>query len=429
MRVKLDDIQSPTVKKSLFLPWVIFSLAAFFYFYQYLLRVSPSLMSKELMSLYHLNARSFGNLTAIYYYIYAPMQILVGMLLDRYGTRRLLSVAVFVCSMGIYLFASTRSLAVAEIGRLLIGLGASFAFVGTLKLASDWFPANRFALITGATVAIGVIGGLVGDMALSNLIEHHGWRLTCYLAACFGLILTIVIFILLSGKDEQAYEMMKAKCPNDFKTVWRGSLQLMRNPQFWINGTIGCLMYLPVTGFAESWEIPYFSQALHFTRAESAKAASMVFLGWAIGGPLIGWFSDRIKLRCLPITIGATVAAILLSFVLYVPGIQRPLLYIILFVFGFFLSSQAIVFAVSRELSSPGLTGTAVALTNMIIMLAGLSVIAIGTMLHVVWHGNLMNGVPIYSIKSYQTALLLVPAALVVSVILSFFLREPASNR
>jgi len=423
MQAHTSGVSSPSKIKQFFvLPWIICGLAAFFYFYQYLLRVSPSIMSRELMSVYHLNARSYGNLSAIFYYIYAPMQILVGMLLDRYGTKRLMSLAVFACSMGVYLFASSHYLLVAETGRFLIGLGASFAFVGTLKLASMWLPTNRFALITGIAVAIGVAGGMVGDVTLAALVESHGWKLTCYLAACFGLILTMIIFILFSGKECVNKENVSST--TDFKFVWQGSLQLMKNPQFWLNGIIGCLMYLPITGFAESWEVPFFSQALHFTRAESAHAASMVFLGWAVGGPLLGWFSDKINQRCFPITLGATVAAILLSFILYVPEIPRSILFILLFIFGFFLSCQAIVFAIGRELSAPGLTGTAVALTNMIVMFAGLSVLAIGAMLDVVWAGKIVNGVPIYTIKHFQVALLFVPAALVIAVILSFFLRE-----
>ena len=126
-------------------PWIVCGLGALFYTYEYLLRISPSVMSSELMAAYGITAGAFGNLMAIYYYAYTPMQLPVGMLMDRYGPRRILTAACAACAVGSYLFASSGHLSVAGVGRFLVGFGSAFAFVGVLKLATIWLPKERFA--------------------------------------------------------------------------------------------------------------------------------------------------------------------------------------------------------------------------------------------------------------------------------------------
>ncbi len=425
----MESTIESTLKRQLvmILPWVICILAAIFYLYEFVLRVSPSVMSHELMSTYHLSAKSYGNLTASYYYIYAPMQIVVGLLIDRYGPRRLLTVAALASSLGIYFFASTQYLVVAEIGRIMVGLGAAFAFVGVLKLATIWLPRQRFALFVGITVALGMLGAVAGDFVLTELVITQGWKLACYAVACCGVLLTALIFLFVRDRNERAKKSPakgKEEAKPDFRTVLLGMAHLIRHPQIWINGVIGCLMYLPIAGFAESWQIPYLVQTADFTKTEAATAASMVFLGWAVGSPLMGWLSDLMQQRRLPITVGAAGAAVCISYVIYVPNISHTLLYCMLFLFGIFTSVQIIAFPISREITSSKLSGTAFALTNTIIMLAGLSVYIVGVILDNVWHGHVINNIPSYSLGDYQVAFSIIPLCLIAVVFLSFFLRE-----
>ncbi len=405
------------------LPWIICSLAALFYFYEYILRIAPSVMTQQVMVTYHLNARTFGNLSAYFYYIYAPLQLVVGMLIDRYGPRRLLTAAVLICSLGSFLYASTHSLVVAEIGRLLMGLGSAFAFVGVLKLATIWLPSNRLALVSGATVAAGMLGGVLGDHILTTLVAHQGWKLTWYFIAMIGLILTLAIFLVIRDHNHPSCRVDCEPAPR-FREICSGCWQLMKNKYIWLNGLIGLLLYLPVSGFAEAWQIPFLRQTARYTHSQAAMATSMVFLGWAVGAPIIGWISDTIKQRRLPITIAATAAAILLAYVIYVPHISRSLGYSLLFVFGFFSSAQAIAFPISREISPNVFTATAIALTNAIIMLSGISVWIIGTLLESTWQGDVINGVHAYSASDYQMALIILPLALVAAVFLTFFMPE-----
>ena len=294
--------------------------------------------------------------------------------------------------------------------------------MGVLKLATLWLPPERFALISGITTTLGMIGGMLGDIILTMLINQHGWRLSSYWAACFGMVLTLVMFLLLrDGKLSPRYGHHE---PPTLRGILVGSGRIIRNPQIWINGLIGCLLYLPTSVFAELWGVPFLSQALHFSPSAAANAISLIFLGWATGAPVAGFISDVLKQRRLPMTIGSVMAAILFSIVLYVPHVPVYAVCIIFYLFGFFSSAQVIIFAVGREISSSKASGTAIALTNMFVMIGGVIFQpVVGILLE--WRGGqAVEGLHMYSADAYQYALAVLPFGLVLTVFLTFLLKE-----
>jgi sugar phosphate permease len=421
------EVQAPSIKSwaAFFIPWLMCSIGALFYFYEYLLRVAPSVMTHELMLAYNISAAALGNLAAYYYYIYTPMQLVVGVSMDRFGPRRLFTVAGAACALGSYLFAATPQLWVAEIGRFLVGFGSAFAFVGVLKLATIWLPPQKFALVSGLTTTLGTVGGIVGNLLLTKLVAAHGWRSASFITVIAGLALTVFMFLTLRDGGRYQHRSDISHQENSFKSVFIGLFKIIRNPQIWVTGAIGCLMYIPTSAFAELWGNPYLQEAYHFSPQAAAQAISMIFLGWAIGGPVMGWLSDRICQRRLPMSIGSAVAALLLAIVLYVPGVSAKAVYIIFFIFGFFSSAQVIVFAVGREISPLRSAGTAVALTNMFVMIGGvLFQPLIGKVLDMFWSGQMADGIRVYSMGNFQLALSILPFGLLLTVVLSLFLRE-----
>lgn len=406
-----------------YLPWIIGGFAGLFYFYQYLLRIIPSVMTPQLISAFHLNPISYANLVGGYYYVYIPMQLVVGISLDRFGPKRLLTIALLICALGTYWFANSSVLWQSFIGRLLVGFGSAFAFVGVLKIASMWLPQHRFSLITGATVSFGMLGGLLGDVLLTTIVNYHGWRLTNNGVAILGILLALLIF-LFSNRCREINLQHDYHALPDMRTGFRGLLQLIKNRQLWINSMIGCLLFIPVAGFAETWGICYLMAVDHLPKTTAADAISMIFLGWVCGAPLWGWISDSFRTRRLPLTAAATGATIFLSIVLYVPELTIHTLFLLLFIFGLFSSAQVLVFSISRDLSPPSLTGTAAALTNMIVMFSGASISIIGLLLNVSsWPGYPVNHLSIYS-WDFQLALFILPMSLTVAVFLTFYLQE-----
>lgn len=398
-------------------------IGALFYFYEFLLRVSPSVMTADLSSAYHLEAAKLGGLSSCYYLAYAPMQFFVGMLMDRYGPRILLIGATLCCALGTYLFACSHAIALAEVGRFVVGFGSAFAFVGVLKLATLWLPPSRFAIVSGLTTALGMIGGLVGQRVLSMLVQSVGWQTACYLSAVAGIpLFLLMVYYLKDGFDRRGNaQPNQAK---DLRDTFSGLSHVVRNPQIWLVGAIGCLIYMPTDAFAELWAVPFFEQVYHFSSTEAAGVVSYIFAGWAFGGLFVGWLSNRLGLRRLPISIGASIASVLLAVVLFLPGMSANLVALTLFVFGVFSSAQVLIFAIGHEVTPSRSVGTAVAMINMMVMLGGFAQKLIGQMLDATWLGNVANGARLYSTLHWQQALSILPLCLMLSVLLSMMLNE-----
>lgn len=412
--------------KMLLYGWFVVFLGALFYCYEYLLRVSPSAMSSNLIGYFHLDGATFGNLQAYYYYIYVPMQLLVGILFDRYGPRRLLTLATFSCTAGIYIFASSHSILVAELGRFMMGFGSAFAFVGVLKLATIWLPPERFAFISGLAVALGMVGGITGDVVLTALVNTLTWQNTCFWAAGVGALLTLAMFLFVRDRNHHMRDMQDIQL-HSAKLAWPELKKVIMSGQFWINAAIGCLLYLPLSAYAELWSIPFLKEAHHFSASQAANTNSLIFLGWAIGGPIVGFLSDALRKRPMLITAGAVASIATICAILYVPSPSLSTMRIFYFLFGMFSSAQVLTFAVAREISPKSLTGTALAGTNMVVMIGGFLVPVIGWLLDMVWNGTyLAHQVPLYTLSNFQFALSLLPILLGACLLLTFFLRETA---
>jgi sugar phosphate permease len=412
-----------TFGRAMLLPWVICGLGAVFYCYEFFLRITPGVITPELMSAYHLTGSEVGNLSAFYYHAYVPMQIIVGLFMDRFGPRRLLTIACVLCAGGTYLFAGNIGLGWAQAGRFLVGFGSAFAFVGALKLATIWLPPNRFALISGIITCLGMIGAMMGDILLRQTINVLGWHTTLYVSAAIGVVLAVVLWLVIrdSSPDHPDHHLHVM----DFKALFASLMLALRNPQIWLAAFIGLLLYRSLSAFAELWGINYLEQAHGFSKDSAAYANSMIFLGWAIGSPLWGLLSDFMGKRILPVTLGSIGAFIFVMILLYMPGLSVTSIYMVLFGLGLLSSAQILVFAISHEASQMKIAGTAIALTNMVVMIGGnVFQPVIGKLLDSGWTGVLVNGARVYPVHAYQVALSVLPIGILLAFIVSLFIRE-----
>ncbi|KTD33281.1 hypothetical protein Lnau_2929 [Legionella nautarum] len=425
-----------TNRKYLLMAWLICGLGALYYSYEYFLRISPSVMEPALREHFNLSATSFGLLSAFYYYAYVPLQIPVGVLLDRYGPRLLITLACLICVIGTFIFAGTTVFWIAAVGRFLVGFGSAFAFVGVLKLATIWLPENKLAMVAGLAAALGTIGAMIGDNLLGSLVVSIGWRQTVNLTAYFGLGLTILLWF--GIRDKKSHQRRSGTVANFKKSMIDLGI-IASNKQIWINGMFGCLVYLPTTVFAELWGIPYLKHAHNLSQPDADFANSLLFLGFTVGAPLMGYISDRLKRRKLPMLFGATGAGIVMMVVLYLPGLTASYINALLFLLGLLYSAQCIVFAVGRELSPNEAAGTAMAMTNMIVMLGAMFLQPlVGRLLDLSLSTHLANvplqAVPVdklqqlYTADDYQFALSIIPIGIIIAAILTFFLKETYAN-
>lgn len=414
------------------LPWVVCGLAAAFYCYEYLLRIIPGLIVPDLQLAFSvkempLDATMIGHLSAFYYYAYTPMQLPVGLLMDRYGPRWILTMAVLCCAAGTAIFASTESYWVAASGRFAIGFGSAFAFVGVLKLASIWLPANRFAMVSGLTTTLGMVGAMLGDIILTDLIQSIGWRDTLISSSYIGFVLVPIVWLIIRDTPPQVKANASSPVPRmSYPKLWSEIRFSLKNPQIWLAGIVGGLLMTPTMVFPELWGKLYLQTVHHLEEAESSHAVIMIFLGWAVGGPIAGFISDSIRRRKLPLLVGGFLTTILLLCFFYYPNLTLFQMKVLMFLIGVTSSVEVICFALGRENCPTSLAGTAIAVTNFLVVSFSLFQVIVAKILDYTWvDPNVMTDqARIYSAESYQIAMLVLPIATFLAFLVTFLLKE-----
>lgn len=398
-------------------------LGIFFYYYEYYLRVAPSVMNTELRLTFNLSEAAFGHLAAFFYYAYTPMQIPVGMMMDRFGPRRLLTFACFLCVLGTVLFVITQHFWAAALGRFLLGFGSAFAYVGVLKLSNLWLPKKYFAFMAGFCTTLGMFGGISCAVLMSYLMLWMGWQSTLYYSAAAGLVLMVLLWVILRDEtDTKQQGHSEIDLAHEVHVKLNGLKQIVCSSQMWITGLIGLLTFLPIAGFAEVWAVS-FLQTVGLSKFDAATGASMLFLGFAVGAPLWGIISDTMQSRKIPLIMGSFLAAFFMALIVFMPSTSLVWMYTLLFLSTFFASVEILIFAVSNDISRHSVSATAIAFTNMVVMIGGVLLPPlIGKMLDNALQVN--DNTPMLVVSDFSIALAVLPLGLVLSGILSLFLRE-----
>ena len=414
-------------KASLFGVMIVI-LGALFYCYEYFLRIAPSVMETDLMHFFSLDATLFGTLSGFYYYAYTPMQLFVGIAVDRYKIRNVLVMAILCCAFGSLLFASTTNYDVAAFGRFLQGFGSAFAFVGALKLATKWLPVWWFAAFSGVCTSLGFLGGAFGDISLTHLMQVMGWQKLIHIFVVVGIVFALIVWICLSIRPKHAKEFDAKAAGAEVVTLRAAFLQLwalIKMPYIWIAGVIGGLMFLPTIVFADLWGIPYLQQFHGYSLTQAGLMTSMIYFGWAVGGPLQGILSSILKKRMRLLFWNALIATVLCVVALYVQDLSYAALCVIFFVFGMASSSQILTFAMGRDVCTVHTTGMAMAFINFLVMISGIFMQSgVGALLDLSWSGHMANGLRVYTTSDYQHAIVVVPISLVISAIIALIVKD-----
>ncbi len=410
------------------LAWMTWGLLASLYFVGFFQRVAPAVMVDELMRDFSIAATMLGNLSAIYFYTYAAMQIPSGLLADAVGPRRVATAAAVVAAAGIALFALADSLWMASLGRGLIGASVAVAFVACMKLAGHWFPANRFATVTGISLLIGNLGGVLAGVPLSEAVASVGWRSAMMASAGVTLVLAACVWLWVRNDPSERGYLSHAH-PEALSNAGmspRRSLKLVVSERdTWLLFFAGGLVAAPVLTFAGLWGVPYLVQVHGLERSHAAVFTTTMLLGFAVGGPLLGALSDRMGRRKLPY-LGATLVHALgwLGFLLF-DDLSATALYMLFAVIGFSAGGLIVGFAFSREVNHPGAAGTVGGVVNMAVLgFAAIQQSAMGWILDRNWQGAMIEGARIYDAAAYHAAFLWLAISAVGAVLAVALTRE-----
>ena len=407
--------------KESFQGWLIFWLSAFFMFYKNGIEVSPSVMTRDLMKEFSISATSLGNLAACYFYAYLFMQIPAGFLIDRFGPKKITTFAILIGALGVMTFSNAQTSIQACIGRFFTGVGASFAAVNCIKLLTNWFSLSKLAFMTGLMMTVGMLGAVFGQLPLTYLIDALGWRLAISFVAVLGLGLGALFFIAVEDHPKGKEVLIT---PSNIK-FFTAIKQVVISKQGWLLSVYSGLAFAPVSVFGGLWGVPFLMEFYQLTQASASYSVSLIFIGFAIGAPLSGFFSDFLKSRLKVMKVGTLIAFISIVLILYMPPISKGILDGLLLLFGASISCFLICFTMIREINKPILAATAVGFMNAFDAFFGaFSDPLTGYFLDLNWTGELIDGARRFSLQAYKSALVILPIYLIVSFAVLFFIKE-----
>ena len=341
--------------------WLFWSIASFFYLYEFIHRVFPGIVVPELMADFRISSALIGLISAAYYYSYALCQIPVGLILDRFGPRRSLTIAALLVASGSLLFSHTDNLSMAIFSRIIIGIGSSFSFVGCLKIATDWFPSSKLGLLVGLTNLLGVTGAIFGGKPLAHIVDAFGWRIVMYTYSIVGVVCSILIYSIV--RDKKGCDLKVCR-----SSITEGLFLTAKNPYIWLFSFIAALLVFPIATYSELWGTTYLMNELELDKPQAAAITTITFLGVAIGGPLIGWASDYCKSKVTPMLFGNIGAMCCLLAILFGHIENMNILMLTHICLGFFTSSMLVCFTINAQKVPAHCRATAIGFTNMMVM-------------------------------------------------------------
>ncbi len=347
--------------KALFL----YAVVSLFLFFEMGVQVSPSVMASQLMSAFQVGTFGLGLMSGFYFYSYTAMQIPSGILLDKYNPRIIITSAIVVCVLGMLVFAFASTIYIASLARLLMGLGSPFPLVSLLVVTSDLFPAKYFATLTGVTQMLAALGAMCGQMPISILTIHIGWRHTVLLLSIIGLCLALVIWFVLKYKRCNNVVTDKSNAFNS-----RGLKNILKTKQTWFVAGYACLLWAPMSGFASLWGVPFLQHVDHLSKNQAAFLSSLMWIGLAVASPLLGLYATKTGNKIKGLYGTAFIGVVAFVCIIYFT-LPAYLLGLLIFIAGAACSGQALSFTVVKENNNVVNRGTAIAINNMAVVISG----------------------------------------------------------
>ena len=338
------------------------------YFLSYLYRSVNAVIGGDLSRELGLDAGDLGLLTAAYFFTFAAFQLPLGLLLDRFGPRRINAALLLVAGAGAALFALSSNTVGLTIARGMIGLGVSACLMSAMKAFVHWFPLNRLASLNGWMMATGGLGAMMASAPVEAMLEIVGWRGVFLVLSAASFVASATVFLVVP-------ESRSGGEPETPRQMLTGLATVFSNARFW-RVSLVCMTtqagFLAVQGL---WAGTWLTDVAGLTRAE----LGMQLLGFAIattlGFAFFGSFSDRLAARGIaPLTIfkaGSIVAAAALAVIAFVPTRASIAAWL---AFNFFSTSSPLGYSILSKEFPRTLSGRVNTGVNLLIFVAAFSI-------------------------------------------------------
>ena len=260
------------------------------YLLSYLFRTVNAVISPELVRDVALDPASLGLLTSAYFLAFSAAQIPVGMLLDRYGPRRVESVLLAIAACGALLFATAESLAALAFARAVIGLGVCACLMAPLKALAVWHPPERLGSLAGWIMVAGGVGALAATTPLELALRVTGWR-NIFVALA---VVTLGVALFIAWRIPDIARPANAV---GFAAQWAGVRRVFRHPRFWWIAPLGAFCMGSFFAIQGLWAVPWLMEVEGYTRAAAARNLQWMSVATLTGFVSLGMFGTRLARR------------------------------------------------------------------------------------------------------------------------------------
>lgn len=354
--------------------FMVILLAALFNF-SYLYRTSPAVIAPYLVEEFSLGAERLGLLSSIFFYIFALAQIPLGPALDFIGPRVTITILGTVGAFGSLIFSQASSYGLCLLGRGLLGLGMSCMLMGSLTIIAKWFPPRSFATLAGMFAALGIFGALFAAYPLALLAGSIGWRSSFLLFFAVNLALAAMVWLTVRDYPPAAdFNVTDSGIvPPERPAVRKAFEEVLRNPSFWFISTVNFTVIGSFFAIQSLWGGPFLMDVFAMTPKEAGMVLSFTPIGYIIGCPLVGWFSDRtmISRKRLAMVLLPLYLIPLFLFSTWLSPRHPYLLWPVYFCLGLFAGAGILTIAHMKELFPARIVGTALSLQNLFAVAGG----------------------------------------------------------
>lgn len=418
----LTSHSSKVQMKTYLLGLIIWFLAGCFFLYEFFIRAFMGSVADPLQASLALSPQAFGLIASAYYMAYSPMQIPVGILMDRFGARILLTCGALLCAIGTLFFSQAHTFHEAWGARFLMGLGSSVAFLSLLIVSLNWFPRRFFGFFAGMAEILGMIGPILSGAPLAYwlLATGNNWRLILEYVGFIGIVLTVLLAFIVRNKPKNVVQTVEAKSN---LSLWQKLKMLVKFKGARRVALYAFFIYAAIPLIGESWGAPYL-QARGFSLTEATTIIASLWLGMGLGSPVVGLISDMLRRRKMILGLCALLGAVMTLLIAVTNAHSAAFFSIVLFLIGVAAGGQTLCFASMAESVPESVKGTAMGFNNFAVMLGGMfSQMLGGAILNHFWSGGVEN-ITALPVHGYQIALFMGCLFFLVAFIVCFLLKE-----
>ncbi|MEM3366536.1 MAG: MFS transporter [Candidatus Methanomethyliaceae archaeon] len=390
---------------------IVFASLSSLYFFSIVHRVGVAVIAFDIMREFSTDASLLGLMSSMYFFPYALAQIPVGLLLDRIGIRRTVTILATISCIGSLIFSLSPSLLLLTLGRALVGFGVGGFYVSSLKAIAVWFESRRFATLAGLLTSIGNLGAIFASYPLAVMSLSFGWRHSFLIISVVMVALTILAWFRIEDESRERFHS-KQSVSNDLKTVFS-----YREFQKMI--IVPFLVYGLFISFQGLWGGPFLMDVYGMNKSDAGALILFIGLGFMIMSPVAGYISDKI-MRRKPVLLAGMVMSLvfwlLVSF--FGNSLGSYALMATLFLLGTSFAFCNIYMTISKELFGSEISGTSMASFNTFAFLgAGFFQYFMGFLLDSLYGGA-------RSFPSYQFIFFLATVCIVVAMIPAIMSKE-----